>query len=58
MQIIEDYDGTFFLFTQWLSKIENDINYLEDYCLKADDNDTTKQTVLDLYKVSPENLKC
>lgn len=52
LQIIEDYDGTFYSFTQWLSKIEKDLNYLEDYCLKSDDNDSTKQTVFDLYKVS------
>ena len=38
-----------------MTKIENDLNYLEDFCVKSDDNNSTKQTVVDLYKVF--NLK-
>ena len=56
LQIIEDYDGTFSAFTQWITKVENDLNYLEDYCLQADDNDSTKQTAIDLYKVFKLNI--
>ncbi len=52
LQVIEEYDGTLYEFTQWLSKIEKDLNYLEDYCTKSDEHDSTKQTVIELYKVS------
>jgi hypothetical protein len=38
-------------FSNWITKIENDLSYLEDYCIKVDDNDSSKQTVIDLYKV-------
>jgi hypothetical protein len=38
-------------FSNWITKIENDLSYLEDYCIKEDDNDSSKQTVIDLYKV-------
>ena len=52
-QTIDDYDGQLQKFAQWLYKIEQDLNYLEDYCLNSDDTqDSTKQTVIELYQVS------
>jgi hypothetical protein len=52
-QTIDDYDGQLQKFSQWLYKIEQDLNYLEDYCLNSDDTkDSTKQTVIELYQVS------
>ena len=51
-QTIDDYDGQLQNFSQWLYKIEQDLNYLEDYCLKSDDANSTKQTVIELYQVS------
>jgi hypothetical protein len=51
LQIIDDYDGQLQNFLQWLHKIEQDLKYLEDYCLKSEDTDSTKQTVIDLYQV-------
>jgi hypothetical protein len=52
LQTIEDFDGQLQVFTEWLYKIEQDLNYLEDYCLKSDDTNSTKQTVIELYQVS------
>lgn len=52
MQAIEDFDGLLQEFLQWLHKIEQDLNYLEDYCLKSDDTNSTKQTVIELYQVN------
>jgi hypothetical protein len=52
-QTIDDYDGQLQKFAQWLYKIEQDLNYLEDYCLNSDDTkDSTKQIVIELYQVS------
>ncbi len=52
IQTIEDFDGRLQNFSQWLYKIEQDLNYLEDYCLKSEDTNSTKQTVIELYQVS------
>jgi hypothetical protein len=53
LQTVDDYDGQLQTFAQWLYKIEQDLNYLEDYCLNSDDTkDATKQTVIELYQVS------
>jgi hypothetical protein len=52
LQMIEDFDGQLKTFSQWLYKIEQDLNYLEDYCLKSDDTNSNKQTVIELYQVS------
>ena len=49
--MIEDFDGQLQKFSQWLYKIEQDLNYLEDYCLKSDDTNSNKQTVIELYQV-------
>lgn len=54
LQMIEDFDGQLLTFSQWLYKIEQDLNYLEDYCLKSDDTNSNKQTVIELYQVSVE----
>ena len=51
LQTIDDFDGQLQEFSQWLYKIEQDLNYLEDYCLKSDDTNTNKQTVIELYQV-------
>lgn len=52
LQAIDDFDGQLQSFSQWLYKIEQDLNYLEDYCLKSEDTNSTKQTVIELYQVS------
>ena len=52
LQMIEDYDGQLNKFSEWLYKIEQDLNYLEDYCLKSEDTNSTRQTVIELYQVS------
>jgi hypothetical protein len=52
LQTVDDFDGQLHSFSQWLHKIEQDINYLEDYCLKSEDANSTKQTVIELYQVS------
>ena len=52
MQVIDDFDGQLQNFSQWLHKIEQDLNYLEDYCVKSDDTNSNKQTVIELYQVS------
>lgn len=53
LQTVDDFDGQLQSFSQWLHKIEQDLNYLEDYCLKSDaDSSSTKQTVIELYQVS------
>lgn len=51
MQTIDDFDGQLQNFSQWLYRIEQDLNYLEDYCLKSEDTNSTKQTVIELYQV-------
>jgi hypothetical protein len=52
LQTIDDFDGQLQAFSQWLDKIEKDLNYLEDYCLKAEDTNSTKQTIIELYQVN------
>ena len=52
LQMIDDYDGQLNKFGEWLYKIEQDLNYLEDYCLKSEDTNSTRQTVIELYQVS------
>ena len=52
LQMIDDFDGQVQNFSQWLYKIEQDLNYLEDYCLKSDDTNSNKQTVIELYQVN------
>lgn len=52
LQTVDDFDSQLHLFDQWLQKIEKDLNYLEDYCLKSDSSSSsTKQTVIELYQV-------
>lgn len=52
LQTIDDYDGQLCKFSDWLYKIEQDLNYLEDYCLKSEDTNSTLLTVIELYQVS------
>ena len=52
LQTIDDFDGLLQSFLQWLDKIEKDLNYLEDYSLKAEDTNSTKQTIIELYQVN------
>lgn len=52
LQTIDDYDGQLSKFSDWLYKIEQDLNYLEDYCLKSEDTNATLLTVIELYQVS------
>ena len=52
LQTIDDYNGQVGRFTQWLYKIEQDLSYLEDYCVRTDDANSTKQTVIELYQVN------
>lgn len=52
LQTIDDYNGQVGRFTQWLYKIEQDLSYLEDYCIRTDDANSTKQTVIELYQVN------
>lgn len=52
LQTIDDYNGQVDTFSQWLYKIEQDLSYLEDYCIRSDNdaNNSTKQTVIELYQ--------
>jgi hypothetical protein len=58
IQSIEDFDGQLQNFSQWLHKIERDLSYLEEYCLKSEDANSTKQTIIELYQVSAFDLFC
>lgn len=56
LQTIDDYNGQVATFADWLYKIEQDLSYLEDYCLRSDhDANSTKQTVIELYQVKNNN---
>ena len=48
---IVEYEEQLDEFENWLNKIDQDLNYLEDFCIKTVDVNTNKQTVIELYKV-------